>query len=250
MSNEEGGSHEDVHAADEESSTRAPARSTRRRFMTRPGAPRLRAVATEANPLAGLDDALLQAGRGDRDAFAEVYDLLADVAYGLARSVVRDPHLAEDIVQEAFVDIWRNAPRFERERGSSRSWCLSIVHRRAVDRVRREQSDRARVERDAITAPPERDSEDTADAALARLDRLAAGPAVAEALTILTPPQREAIELAYFHGRTHREIAEMLETPLGTIKTRLRDALIKLRDATDSSFPVRPPLNQPPRGLS
>jgi RNA polymerase sigma-70 factor (ECF subfamily) len=183
-------------------------------------------------------------------AFAEVYDLLGDAAYGLARSVVRDPHLAEDVVQDAFVDIWRHAPRFDRERGSARSWCLSIVHRRAVDRVRREQSDRARVERDALTAPGEQDAADTAQEAIERLERSAAGPAVTEALAILTAPQRQAIELAYFHGRTHREIAEILDTPLGTIKTRLRDALIKLRDATETNFPIRPTPGHPRQVLS
>jgi RNA polymerase sigma-70 factor (ECF subfamily) len=165
-------------------------------------------------------------GRGDRAAFAELYQSMADTVYGTARRVARDPGFAEDIAQEVLVEVWRQAPRFDPSRGSAPSWIATIAHRRAVDRVRSEQSRRDRQER-AGRVGVERDTEGPAEAAVAGAER----DTLLAALSALTDAQREAVTLAFCEGRTHREIAELLNLPLGTVKTRIRDGLIKLRDS-------------------
>jgi RNA polymerase sigma-70 factor (ECF subfamily) len=188
------------------------------------GRRRLRVVPHDGEP--DLDDLLARSGRGDRAAFAALYDAIAPRVYGLARRVVRDPELAEDVTQDVFVEIWRLAPRFDPERGAARSWMLTIAHRRAVDRVRREQSHRDREERAEASHPPPEHDETSETVVLADEHH-----DVAAGLAQLTDLQREAITLAFYEGRTHNEIAQLLDIPLGTTKTRIRDGLIRLRDA-------------------
>ncbi len=179
---------------------------------------------------AGLDDpcgALLRrAGRGDQSAFAELYDALSPLVYGVVLKVVRDPSQAEEVAQEVFVELWRLAARFDGTKGSAKSWAATLAHRRAIDRVRAAQSASDRDYRYSVAAH-EPDQDTVADAVETRLEQRQ----VKNALGLLTQTQRSAIELAYYKGYTHNEVAATLEIPLGTAKTRLRDGLIHLRDA-------------------
>jgi RNA polymerase sigma-70 factor (ECF subfamily) len=178
--------------------------------------------AARAGGLAGL---LRLSGRGEEEAFARLYDATSARAYGLAVRVVRDPSQAEEVTQEAFLEIWKTASRFDAGRGSAVSWVLTIVHRKAVDRVR---SAEASTRRDTTyhqgSQGVEHDS--TAEAAHASME----ARRVRQALDSLTEAQREALELAYFKGYTHTQVATMLDLPVGTAKTRIRDGLIRLRD--------------------
>ena len=167
---------------------------------------------------------LVRAGRGDEEAFASLYDVVAPMVFGIVRRVIRDQALSEEVTQEVFVELWRTAPRFDAGRGSAQAWVATLAHRRAVDRVRSEQSRRDREQRDADSTPTA--SADASEAVIDQLDRAR----VREALSLLSAGQREAIELAYYGGRTYREVAVLLDTAEGTIKTRIRDGLIKLRD--------------------
>ena len=185
------------------------------------------ASSSEAAPGApALGELLRLSSRGDQGAFAALYDATSRRAYGLALRVVRDPAQAEEVTQEAYLDIWRTASRFDPDRGSALSWVLTIVHRKAVDRVRSaEAASRRDVTYHQENQPVEHDS--TAEAAEASLE----ARRVRGALQNLTEVQREALELAYFGGYSHTEVATMLDLPLGTAKTRIRDGLIRLRDA-------------------
>ena len=173
-----------------------------------------------------LGSLLRRSARGDETAFAEVYDATSARVYGLVLRVVRDPAQAEEVAQEVYLEIWRTATRFDPDRGSALSWMMTIAHRKAVDRVR---SAEAASRRDTTyhreTRPVDHDA--TAEAATASLE----ATRVRQALLELTTVQREALELAYFGGYTHTEVAAMLELPVGTAKTRIRDGLIRLRDA-------------------
>src|SRR5207253_9745412 len=160
------------------------------------------------------DEALvLMAARSEESALAELYDRYGRAAYGLALRVVRDPALAEDAVQEAFLALWRTASRFVPERGKASTWILTLVHRRAVDAVRREQRRRA----DSLDRAPEPSVEGVDEDAWLRLQR----ERVQEALRRLPDAQREALELAYYGGLSQSELAERLGQPLGTIKSRM-----------------------------
>ncbi|MBB3045417.1 ECF RNA polymerase sigma factor SigK [Nocardioides sp. LMS-CY] len=173
-----------------------------------------------------LADLLRRAGRADEVAFARLYDATAARAYGLALRVVRDPAQAEEVTQEAFLEIWRTASRFDPGRGSALSWLLMITHRTAVDRVR---SAEASTRRDTTYHHQHQpvDHDVTAEAAQASLE----ARRVRSAMAALTEVQREAVGLAYLGGYTHTEVATMLDLPVGTAKTRIRDGLIRLRDA-------------------
>ena len=160
---------------------------------------------------------------GDESAFAELYDLLAPTVYGIVRRVVRDPAHSEEVTQEVFVELWRKASRFDSARGQVRSWAVTIAHRRAVDRVRSEQSLRDRQLADA--AAPASAPDSPPDTVLDSLDRDRARQALSE----LSDVQRQALELVYFDGLTHVEVAAQLDVALGTIKTRIRQGLIRLR---------------------
>jgi RNA polymerase sigma-70 factor, ECF subfamily len=172
-----------------------------------------------------LAELLGACGRGDQAAFARLYDATASRVVGLAVRVVRDPAQAEEVAQEAFLEIWRTSGRFDPARGSALGWLLTIVHRKAVDRVRSaEAATRRDMSYHQQNQPVPHDS--TAEAATASLE----ARRVRGALASLTPVQREALELAYFGGYTHTEVATMLDLPVGTAKTRIRDGLIRLRD--------------------
>jgi RNA polymerase sigma-70 factor (ECF subfamily) len=167
------------------------------------------------------------AARSDDVAFAELYDRYGRVAFGLALRILRDETLAEDAVQEAFLAIWRGAARFIPERGKASTWILTLVHRRAVDLVRREHRRRAEPLEDREPAAAESSAEDVA---WLRLER----ERVQAALKQLTDPQREAIELAYYGGFTQAELAERLGLPLGTIKSRMFAGLTRLGELLDA----------------
>jgi RNA polymerase sigma-70 factor (ECF subfamily) len=183
------------------------------------------AEAAAASGPPDLAELLRSCGRGDEAAFARLYDVTSSRVFGLAVRVVRDPAQAEEVAQEAFLEIWRTSGRFDPAKGSPLGWLLTIAHRKAVDRVR---SAEAATRRDTAyhhqNQPVEHDS--TAEAATGSLE----ARRVRDALASLTRAQREALELAYFGGYTHTEVAAMLELPVGTAKTRIRDGLIRLRD--------------------
>lgn len=168
---------------------------------------------------------LRAAARGDQESFAKLYDATAARVFGLALRVVRDPAQAEEVTQEAFLEVWRTSARFDPMRGSAISWLLTIGHRKAVDRVR---SAEASTRRDTSYHSQNQsiDHDSTADAAQASMD----AHRVRSAMQSLTDVQREALELAYFGGYTHTEVAGILDLPVGTAKTRIRDGLIRLRD--------------------
>ena len=177
-----------------------------------------------ARGLAHLSDEALVAlvARADEDALAELYDRFGRVAYGLALRIVRDPALAEDAVQEAFLAVWRSAARFVAKRAKASTWLLTLVHRRAVDVVRREEPRRAEPLDDA----PHATGGDTEEEAWLRLRRAR----VQEALKRLPDKQREALELAYYGGFTQSELAGRLGEPIGTIKSRMFSGLANLRE--------------------
>jgi RNA polymerase sigma-70 factor, ECF subfamily len=174
------------------------------------------------DPLVGL---LSRTARGDEDAFAALYDAVAGSVYGLVLRVLRDPAQSEEVTQEVMVEVWRQASRYEPDRGSPRSWLLTIAHRKAVDRVRSAQRSSEREQR-AGRADTQREFDDVTETVEQRLEV----EQVRRALAVLTDIQREAVTLAYYGGYTHREVSELLDVPLGTVKTRLRDGLIRLRD--------------------
>jgi RNA polymerase sigma-70 factor (ECF subfamily) len=168
---------------------------------------------------------------GDEPAFGELYDELAHAVYGVVLRVVRDPAQSEEVTQEVFVELWRHAARFDAARGDVRSWAVTIARRRAVDRVRSEQSRRDRQLRHAAVAAGLPDS--PPDAVIDSLDRDRARRALGE----LSAAQRQALELAFYGGLTHVEIADHLGVALGTVKTRIRDGLIRLRGLMNAAPP-------------
>jgi RNA polymerase sigma-70 factor (ECF subfamily) len=169
---------------------------------------------------------LSASARGNEQAFAALYDRTSSRVYGMVLRVVRDPAQAAEVTQDVYLQIWREAARFDAERGSVISWLLMIAHRRAVDRVRSARAATVREDRYAVAQvdPP---YDQVSERAHANLE----AQRVRNALQDLTETQREAISLAYFAGYTHREVASLLDLPLGTAKTRIRDGLIRLRDA-------------------
>lgn len=179
-----------------------------------------------ASPSSRSDEALLAlVARGDEGALGELYDRYGRLAYAIALRVVRDTGLAQDAVQEAFLAAWRTATNFEPTRGTAATWLLTLVHRRAVDIVRREQ--RRRSEPLPAGVP---DAAGAADEDALIRDRRRS---VQEALARLAPDQRQALELAYYGGLTQSELAERLGLPLGTVKSRMFAALARLRDLLD-----------------
>lgn len=170
-----------------------------------------------------LGDLLTRVARGDQDAYAAVYDRTAGQVLGLVRTVVRDSAQSEEVTQEVLLDVWRSASRFDAELGSASAWVMTLAHRRAVDRVRSEQKAAERELRVASSAVA---YDEVAEAVEARLDR----ERVRRCLGSLTELQRESVTLAYYGGYTYREVAGLLGVAVGTVKTRMRDGLIRLRD--------------------
>jgi RNA polymerase sigma-70 factor, ECF subfamily len=170
--------------------------------------------------LAGL---LARVARGDQAAFATVYDRAAAQVFGMVLRVVRDPAQSEEVAQEVMLEVWRTAARFDPHRGSATAWLMTLAHRRAVDRVR---SGLAAAQREARAAVAEIDYDVVAEAVETRLD----AQRVRRCLDSLTDLQRESVTLAYYGGYTYREVAGLLGVAVGTVKTRMRDGLIRLRD--------------------
>lgn len=176
-----------------------------------------------SEPPEGLPALLRRVARGDRRAFELVYEQVSGPVYGTALRVVRDPAQAEEVAQEVLVQVWREASRYDPERGSPMAWVLTFAHRRAVDRVRSAQ---AGADREQRAQYAEREYDHVVEEVGNRLDR----ERVRRCLGGLTELQRESVTLAYYSGYTYPEVAGLLDVPLGTVKTRMRDALIRMRD--------------------
>jgi RNA polymerase sigma-70 factor, ECF subfamily len=175
---------------------------------------------------ARLAELVTLSGGGDEDAFAELYKLTTARIHGVVLRVLRAPDHAAEVTQEVFVEVWRQAARYTPAKGSVPAWMITIAHRRAVDRVRSVSSEAARDERyAAATAEP------AVDDVWAGVEQRLDAERVRKAMASLTAIQREAITLAYFGGYSQSQLAQLLNLPLGTVKTRIRDGLIGLRAA-------------------
>jgi RNA polymerase sigma-70 factor (ECF subfamily) len=201
---------------------RKPVRSES--LMSRTAAHLRLADSSSDEPSADVDQLLGRVGRGDEQAFAAVYDLLGAAVYGLARRVVRDPARAEEIAQEVFIQVWQSAARFDASRGSAKGWVLTLAHRRAVDAVRHDQAATNRENRYDWSNGPDFDEVEEAVSTTLEHEQ------VRRCLGGLTELQREAVNLAYYNGHTYAEVAQVLDTNPATIKTRIRDGLVRLRD--------------------
>lgn len=171
-----------------------------------------------------LELMIADVARGDHAAFAGVYDRAAPGVFGTVQRVLRDPSQSEEVTQEVLLEVWRTAARFNPAAGSAAAWIATIAHRRAVDRVRSEQKAADRELRAAVAAPVAYD--DVTDTVETTLDR----ERVRRCLAGLTELQRESVTLAYYGGYSYREVAALLGVAVGTVKTRMRDGLIRLRD--------------------
>jgi RNA polymerase sigma-70 factor (ECF subfamily) len=182
------------------------------------------AAAPEPDASPDLNALLVRVGRGDEEAFAALYDTLGPSVFGLARRVIRDPSRAEEIAQEVFIQIWQSATRFDPARGTAKSWLLTLAHRRAVDAVRHDQAATNRENKYDWSSGPDFDEvEETVTITLEHEQ-------VKRCLDGLTELQREAVNLAYYQGYTYAEVATALRANTATIKTRMRDGIIRLRD--------------------
>jgi RNA polymerase sigma-70 factor, ECF subfamily len=171
------------------------------------------------------EDLLVRVAAGEREAFAALYDRTASRVFGLVKRLVRDHAQSEEVTQEVFLEIWQHATHYEGSRGSAMSWILTLTHRRAVDRIRSSQASRDRDERIGI-----RDLDREFDSVSEGVEIVIENERVKSAMQRLTELQRQAVTLAYYGGYSHSEVADLLHIPVGTVKTRLRDGMIRLRD--------------------
>lgn len=167
---------------------------------------------------------LLRVAQGDQRAFSELYDIIAPRMLGLVRHVLKDHAQSEEVVQEVLLEVWQTAPRFDPNKGKAVTWMLTMAHRRAIDRVRSAQSSRDRDTRIGIR-DLDREFDSVAESVEIRIEH----DRVEKALSRLSELQRQAVELAYYGGYSHSEVSEMLNIPMGTVKTRLRDGMMRLR---------------------
>jgi RNA polymerase sigma-70 factor (ECF subfamily) len=180
---------------------------------------------------AGLEELLGRAAQGDQAAFEAVYDRVAAPVFGLIRRVLRDSAQSEEVAQETLLEVWRTAARFDPARGTAITWVMTIAHRRAVDRVR---SETAATEREARAAAPLLSG--PADEVAEAVESSFEAERVRRCLDGLTALQRESITLAYYSGYTYPQVASALGVALGTVKTRIRDGLKRLRDCLGVSW--------------
>lgn len=179
----------------------------------------------ERSPAAVQQELLEKVAQGDQRAFAQLYDTVSPRVFGLIKRLLRDHAQSEEVLQEVFLEIWQSATRFDPNKGGATTWILTMAHRRAVDRVRSSQSSRDRDTRIGI-----RDHKVDYDNVSETIEVRIEHERVEKAMTRLTELQRQAVSLAYYGGYSHSEVAEMLSVPIGTVKTRLRDGMIRLRD--------------------
>ncbi|MFJ6417703.1 ECF RNA polymerase sigma factor SigK [Paeniglutamicibacter sp. NPDC091659] len=171
------------------------------------------------------EDLMLQIAEGNENAFEQLYDRLSSQVFGLIRRILKDEAQSEEVTQEVFVEAWQQATRFDAARGKAITWLLTLAHRRAVDRVRASQASKDRDLREGMKEFQE--SYDDVEETAIQHDE---SRRVLQALERLSETQRDAIQLAYFGGYTHLEVAELLKIPVGTAKTRIRDGMNRLRD--------------------
>jgi RNA polymerase sigma-70 factor (ECF subfamily) len=182
-------------------------------------------IGTRPSVKPDLQHLLHEVALGDQEAFAAVYDAVAGSVLGVARAVLRDQAQSEEVAQEVLVEVWRTAPRYRPELGTAINWILTLAHRRAVDRVRSVEAAAARDTKAALL-----EHQPAYDEVSEQVETRLEQEQVRRCLGNLTELQRQSVTLAYYRGLTYREVAEALALPLGTVKTRLRDGLIRLRD--------------------
>ena len=176
-------------------------------------------------PVARQQNLLERVASGDQLAFSELYDQISPRVFGLIKRLLRDHSQSEEVTQEVFLEIWQTAARFDPNKGAAATWILTMAHRRAVDRVRSSQSSRDRDTRIGIR-DYNPDYDNVAETIEVRIEH----ERVEKAMSRLTELQRQAVSLAYYGGLSHSEVAAKLSVPIGTVKTRLRDGMIRLRD--------------------
>ena len=179
----------------------------------------------DSAPAATQDELLGLVAHGDKVAFAELYDQIAPRVLGLVKRLLRDHAQSEEVTQEIFLEIWQNATKYDPSKGGASSWIMTMAHRRAVDRVRASQASRDRDTRIGI-----RDYDAEYDNVSETVQTKVEHERVEKAMQRLTELQRQAVSLAYYGGYSHSEVATLLSVPIGTVKTRLRDGMIRLRD--------------------
>ncbi|GGC72695.1 ECF RNA polymerase sigma factor SigK [Hoyosella rhizosphaerae] len=187
---------------------------------------RIRAISPQPDPEIDTPEVLLtRAALGDDKAFAQFYDHVSPAVFGMVRRVVRDHAQSEEVTQDVMVELWRTASRFDPDKGSATGWAMTLAHRRAIDRVRSAQASTDR-ERKAAATSGRREYDEVSEKVDSNMERLQ----VQRCMGSLTELQRESVLLAFYQGYTYPEVATLLKVPLGTVKTRMRDGLIRLRD--------------------